>query len=144
MRFTRRGADGGGELVGVGRLEADRLGGREQRLGGRAADVGDEPADVLPVEPSAVYAAQAATVLLDAIARSDGTRRSVIDELLRTRVSDGLLGAFRFDPRGDISESPVTVLRVRRAGTSRTIMSVEGAVVERVMRPSPALVAAGG
>ena len=35
------------------------------------------------VEPSAVYAAQATEVLLDAIARSDGTRASVLDELFR-------------------------------------------------------------
>ena len=97
----------------------------------------------VPVEPSAIYAAQAATVLLDAIARSDGTRRSVVDELFRTRVTDGLLGSFRFDARGDISESPVTILRVREGGTSRTILSAEGATVERVVRPSPSLVAAG-
>ena len=97
-----------------------------------------------PVEPSAIYAAQATIVLLDAIARSDGTRRSVVDELFRTRVTDGLLGDFRFDARGDISESPVTVLRVRKGGASRTVMSFEGAEVERVMRPSPSLVAAAG
>ena len=30
------------------------------------------------IEPSAVYAAQATEVLLDAIARSDGTRASVV------------------------------------------------------------------
>jgi branched-chain amino acid transport system substrate-binding protein len=96
----------------------------------------------VPVEPSAIYAAQATTVLLDAIARSDGTRRSVVDELFRTRVTDGLLGSFGFDARGDISESPVTVLRVREGGASRTILSVEGAEVDRIMRPSPSLVAA--
>jgi branched-chain amino acid transport system substrate-binding protein len=96
----------------------------------------------MPVEPSAIYAAQATTVLLDAIARSDGTRRSVVDELFRTRVTDGLLGSFGFDARGDISESPVTVVRVREGGASRTILSVEGAEVDRIMRPSPSLVAA--
>jgi ABC-type branched-subunit amino acid transport system substrate-binding protein len=94
----------------------------------------------MPVEKTAVYAAQAATVLLDAIARSDGTRSSVIDELFRTRVTNGLLGSFRFDTRGDIDPSPVTVLRVRGRGRSRTILSVEGATVERVLRPSPSLV----
>jgi branched-chain amino acid transport system substrate-binding protein len=96
----------------------------------------------MPVEPSAIYAAQATTVLLDAIARSDGTRRSVVDELFRTRITDGLLGSFEFDARGDISESPVTVVRVREGGSSRTILSIEGAEVESVMRPSPSLVAA--
>jgi ABC-type branched-subunit amino acid transport system substrate-binding protein len=92
------------------------------------------------VEATAVYAAQAATVLLDAIARSNGTRGSVIDELFRTGVADGLLGAFRFDARGDADPGPVTVLRVRGPGRSRTILSMEGATVERVLRPSPSLV----
>jgi hypothetical protein len=39
--------------------------------------------------------------MLDAIARSDGTRASVTKELLRTRVRDGLIGSFRFDRNGD-------------------------------------------
>jgi branched-chain amino acid transport system substrate-binding protein len=95
------------------------------------------------VEPSAVYAAQAAEVLLDAIARSDGTRTSVVDELFRTKVRGGLLGSFGFDDNGDITESPVTILRVRSGGTSKTIESTEGGVVARVVRPSSSLVAPG-
>ena len=93
------------------------------------------------VEPSAVYAAQAAEVLLDAIARSDGTRRSVVDELFRTRVENGLLGSFGFDANGDVSESPMTIVQVRRGGSDNRVQSVEGAEVVRVVRPSPALVA---
>ena len=89
------------------------------------------------VEPSAVYAAQSAEVVLDALARSDGTRASVLRELFRTRVRDGLLGDFGFDSRGDITESPVTILRVARGGSS----GVEGGDVERVSRPSARLVA---
>jgi hypothetical protein len=57
-----------------------------------------------PVVPSAVYAAQATEVLLDAIRRSDGTRSSVVEELFRTRVSDGLLGSFSFDRNGEGSK----------------------------------------
>ncbi len=95
------------------------------------------------IEPSAVYAAQATEVLLDAIARSDGTRGSVLDELFRTRVQNGLLGAFGFDRNGDTTESPITILRVAGGGGSNTVMSVEGAVVEGVVRPSPRLVAGG-
>jgi len=40
------------------------------------------------VDPEAVYAAQATEVLLDAIARSDGTRRSVLEELFRAWSTD--------------------------------------------------------
>jgi branched-chain amino acid transport system substrate-binding protein len=95
------------------------------------------------IEPSAVYAAQAAEVLLDAIARSDGTRASIVDELFRTEIDGGLLGSFGFDRDGDITESPVTILRVRSGGTSKRIQSVEGGVVARVVRPSASLVAPG-
>lgn len=95
----------------------------------------------VPVEPSAVYAAQATEVLLDAIGRSDGSRASVVRELFETRITDGLLGSFDFDANGDISESPVTIVRVERAGRGNKIASVEGASVARIERPSPALVA---
>jgi branched-chain amino acid transport system substrate-binding protein len=93
------------------------------------------------IEPSAVYAAQAAEVLLDAIARSDGTRRSVVEELFRTRVEGGLLGTFGFDANGDISESPMTIVQIRRGGADNRVQSVEGASVVRIVRPSPELVA---
>jgi DNA-binding SARP family transcriptional activator/ABC-type branched-subunit amino acid transport system substrate-binding protein/DNA-binding beta-propeller fold protein YncE len=65
---------------------------------------------------SAVYGAQAAEILLDAIARSDGTRASVAQELFRTRVEDGLLGDIRFDRYGDLVEGPVTIYRITRKG----------------------------
>jgi ABC-type branched-subunit amino acid transport system substrate-binding protein len=92
------------------------------------------------VDPSAVYAAQATEVLLDAIARSDGTRASIVQELFRIRIRDGLLGSFGFDANGDITQSAVTILRVRRGGRSTAVHSAEGGVVERVLRPSAKLV----
>jgi ABC-type branched-subunit amino acid transport system substrate-binding protein len=95
------------------------------------------------VEPSAVYAAQATDVLLSAIAHSDGTRASVIEELFATQVRDGLLGSFGFDENGDITESPVTILRVV-GRDSNTVSAVEGGKIERVVRPSPRLVTPGG
>jgi branched-chain amino acid transport system substrate-binding protein len=61
---------------------------------------------------SAAYAAQAAEILLDAIARSDGTRPSVTRELFRTEVEDGILGDIRFDEHGDLVEGPVTIYRI--------------------------------
>jgi branched-chain amino acid transport system substrate-binding protein len=56
-------------------------------------------------------AAQATEVLLDAIARSDGTRASVVEELFATKVVDGILGSFTFDELGDIDPAPVGVYR---------------------------------
>jgi ABC-type branched-subunit amino acid transport system substrate-binding protein len=56
--------------------------------------------------------AQATEALLDAIARSDGTRASVVDELFKTKVTNGILGSFSFDRHGDIAPAPVGIFRV--------------------------------
>jgi branched-chain amino acid transport system substrate-binding protein len=56
-------------------------------------------------------AAQAAEVLLDAIARSDGTRASVVEELFATEVENGILGSFSFDAYGDIDPAPIGIYR---------------------------------
>ena len=94
----------------------------------------------LPVEPSAIYAAQAAELALEAIGRSDGTRASILRELFATDVRGGLLGDFKFDARGDITESPVTVLRVTGRGGATRIQSAEGGEVVEVLRPPARLV----
>ena len=86
-----------------------------------------------PVGPPSVYAAQAADVLLDAIAASDGSRASVVAALRRARVARGLIGSFRFDAAGDVTRAPVTVLRARRAGGSPAVGSTEGAEIVRVI-----------
>jgi len=52
--------------------------------------------------PYSVYQAQSAQVLLDAIARSNGTRGSVTQQLFRTNVKNGIMGNFHFDRNGDI------------------------------------------
>jgi branched-chain amino acid transport system substrate-binding protein len=88
------------------------------------------------IEPSSLYAAQAAEVLLEAIARSDGTRRSVIKELFATRVEQGILGTFRLDRNGDTTLNAVTIVRAQRPGGRSTVMSFEGAAIDRVLTPS--------
>lgn len=92
------------------------------------------------VDSFAVYAAHATDVLLDAIARSDGTRGSVVDELFRAREPDGLTGPVDFDARGDTVKGAVTILRVTDGKGSHDIASAEGAAVERVARLDPSLV----
>jgi branched-chain amino acid transport system substrate-binding protein len=72
------------------------------------------PADIEPGALGAPEAAQSAEVLLDAIARSDGTRASVVDELFATRVENGILGSFTFDRFGDIDPAPVGIYRFER------------------------------
>jgi hypothetical protein len=58
------------------------------------------------------YAAQAAEVLLSAIAHSDGTREGVAEQLLKVHVRNGILGTFGFDGNGDITNSLMPVFRV--------------------------------
>lgn len=54
------------------------------------------------VDPYAVYAAQTADILLGAIAASDGKRLSVVRNVFKTKVKDGIMGTFQFDKNGDI------------------------------------------
>jgi branched-chain amino acid transport system substrate-binding protein len=136
LLLERAGEAGRGMYVSLNGLTLERLGPAGKRFA-RAFAATQPGADI---QPSTVYAAQSASVLLDAIARSDGTRASVIRELFRTRVTDGLLGDFTIDANGDISESSVTILRAERGGGSNTIQSFEGARIVRVERPSAALV----
>jgi ABC-type branched-subunit amino acid transport system substrate-binding protein len=86
-----------------------------------------------PVLFESVYAAQSAELLLDAIARSDGTRDSVVAALRRTRVERGLLGSIAFDAEGDITRAPVTVFRALRGGGSGLVTSTDGAEPVRVI-----------
>jgi branched-chain amino acid transport system substrate-binding protein len=60
------------------------------------------------VDPYSSYAAQAADVLLTAIANSDGTRTGVTAQLIKTKVTNGILGTFTINQNGDTSSNPVT------------------------------------
>jgi branched-chain amino acid transport system substrate-binding protein len=53
--------------------------------------------------PYAVYQAQGAQIMLDAIKRSNGTRASVTAQLFKTNVKNGIMGTFHFDKNGDIA-----------------------------------------
>jgi ABC-type branched-subunit amino acid transport system substrate-binding protein len=85
-------------------------------------------------EPYVLPAAQSADAVMRAIARSDGTRPSVLRQLRTGPVKDGLLGDFRFD-RGDITPVELPIFRV----TGRTPVDepgfelFDGAVVEDVV-----------
>jgi DNA-binding SARP family transcriptional activator/ABC-type branched-subunit amino acid transport system substrate-binding protein/streptogramin lyase len=88
-----------------------------------ATDHGGDPGP----DFAASYGAQAAEILLDAIARSDGTRASVTEQVRRTQVQNGILGDIAFDPNGDLVEGPMTILR----------FSGRDFVVDRVVRVRP-------
>jgi ABC-type branched-subunit amino acid transport system substrate-binding protein len=72
--------------------------------------------------PYAVYAAQAAQLLLDAVGRSGGSRGEVASAVLRAREPRGLIGPFAFDRNGNASRAAITVFRVE--GRSAEIVRV--------------------
>ena len=86
-------------------------------------------------EDFVLQAAQAAEVVLKTIARSDGSRASVLQELRAVEVKDGLLGDFQFDRYGDITPPKLTVLRVtgRTPPGQRLPAWYSGATIDRVV-----------
>jgi ABC-type branched-subunit amino acid transport system substrate-binding protein len=92
--------------------------------------VGDQP-----VDPYGVYGAQAAQIVLEAIANSDYTRAGVIEQLFATEVKDGFLGDFSFNENGDptLATGAVvgfTIFRGEEQLEVETSFSPEEAVVE--------------
>jgi hypothetical protein len=77
-------------------------------------------------------------VALDALARSDGTRASMLAALFRTRIDHGLLGRVSFTAGGDIERSPITVLRI--APGARSLPGFPDVVVDSVQRVPAGLV----
>ncbi|MDX6618727.1 MAG: hypothetical protein QOK36_1113 [Gaiellales bacterium] len=125
--FKRAGPAARGVHVSIPGLEVAHLG-----PGGRAFVRAFGASRGGPVEQAAIYAAAAAELALDAIARSDGTRRGVLAELHRTRSSQ-ILGPLRFDRNGDVSPGSFTIVRAVRPGGSDALQSVDGARWERIV-----------
>jgi branched-chain amino acid transport system substrate-binding protein len=89
-----------------------------------------------------LYAAQATEVMLAAIARSDGTRASVVRELFATRLTDAPLGPAAIDRNGDVTPVNVAVYRIDPPGTRGDPLlppDLEGASIDRVITLSPQL-----
>jgi ABC-type branched-subunit amino acid transport system substrate-binding protein len=91
------------------------------------AEIGDAP--FVP------YTAQATEALLTAIARSDGTRASVVREMHELRVENGLLGTFQFDRYGDSTLNYTTILRVVKKPPPGS--DTPHAVIDRVLSVPP-------
>jgi ABC-type branched-subunit amino acid transport system substrate-binding protein len=60
-----------------------------------------------------VHDAQATEILLDAIASSGGSRSRVAENVMRTRVHNGLVGDFSFDRNGDTTLNTEGIYRIR-------------------------------
>ncbi len=66
----------------------------------------------LPDSGGSAYAAEAAQVLLDAIAASDGTRSSVTQHLFGVHEGGAIVKNIGFDASGDPTVNPFTIMRV--------------------------------
>jgi ABC-type branched-subunit amino acid transport system substrate-binding protein len=96
-------------------------------------------AGTIDVSKSGVLeSAQAAELVLRAIARSDGTRASVLTELRASRVKNGLLGTFGFDEDGDMTPGWVPIVRITSPAPDAA-SQLGGAVVDRVVRLPPSV-----
>lgn len=101
------GAASEGVYVTVAGVPTEELKGRgKEFIDGFGAASGNRPG------PYAAYAAQAADLLLDAIAASDGSRQSVVDNVFSIDVKDGILGDFSISDSGDTDQNPVTAYRI--------------------------------
>ena len=109
-------------------VDPDGVTGKGRELIDRLREAVGEP------HPYTVAAVQATELLLDAIARSDGTRRSVISELFASEVRGGVLGDFSVTPTGDTTANQVTVYRIEK-GERR---------FDRILNPPLGLVASSG
>jgi ABC-type branched-subunit amino acid transport system substrate-binding protein/DNA-binding beta-propeller fold protein YncE/predicted Ser/Thr protein kinase len=114
-------------------IPVERLPGGERRLVRRFNATQPATGAETLWQPETMRAVQ---VVLEAIARSDGTRASVLEQLRATRAEGGVFGSFRFDRFGDITPSAVAIHRVtgETKPGSTTTPSLHGAALDRVIR----------
>ncbi len=128
--FAAAGDAARGVRIAVPGIAIERLGATGQRFASQfAATHGGRPPDF-----TALYAAAATEVLLDAIERSDGTRGATARALPGTSLADSVVGLVRIDAVGDAVPAAVTVVRAVQGGGSDVVLSADGAEVERVVR----------
>jgi branched-chain amino acid transport system substrate-binding protein len=86
--------------------------------------------------------AQATELVLRAIARSDGTRESVLEKLKASRVKNGILGSFHFDRNGDLTPAKMPIIRITGSTppSARLPDFLQGAVIDRVVEIPPRLI----
>jgi ABC-type branched-subunit amino acid transport system substrate-binding protein len=89
-------------------------------------------------QPGVLEAAQATELVLGAIARSDGTRASVLAELRASTVRNDILGTFHFDDKGDMTPGWVPIVRFTGPADD-TAAHLAGAVVDRVVQLPPSV-----
>jgi ABC-type branched-subunit amino acid transport system substrate-binding protein len=128
--FAAAGRSARGTLVATGFLPTGALAPKGRRLAASLAATQHNRS----LSPPALYAAQAAAVVLDAIARSDGSRAGVARAVRSTALSAAAIGPVQFDAAGDLRDAPVAIVRARGPGGSRSPLSTAGAELVAVVR----------
>lgn len=113
--FTANGPAAAGTYISVAGIPPEKLTGQ-----GKSFITDFSAQEGTAVNPYSGYAAQTAVVMLDAIAKSDGTRPKVVDNLFKTKVTNGILGTFSINKDGDTTANPVTVYVQTGSGKSGT------------------------
>ena len=90
------------------------------------------------IDPYAIYGGQAAQVMLDAIAASDGSRSDVIKKVFATNVQNGLLGSFKIDDNGDPEDASGAVVGFT------IYVATDQLTTKTTVSPKPETVAAAG
>jgi hypothetical protein len=84
---------------------------------------------------------QLTAIVVDAIARSNGTRNSILAALSRVHVSNGILGNFSFDANGDRSPAVFTIFRVTGHTHDQALSpDFQGAAISQTVTIQPNLI----
>ncbi len=94
-----------------------------------------------PIDPYAIFGAQAAVVMLDAIAASDGSRASVLEQVFATDITDGYLGSFTFSEDGDPAGAEGTIVQftIYKATTkleTEEVITPQQSTVDAALNPT--------
>ena len=74
--------------------------------------------------PYSAYGAQAMEVMLNAIANSGGSRAKTADNLIHTKVTNGILGNFSINANGDTTSNPVTQYKLLQGGKTTPFKTI--------------------
>jgi branched-chain amino acid transport system substrate-binding protein len=90
------------------------------------------------IDPYAIYGAQAAQIMFDAIGNSDGSRADIIAKMFETEVTDGLLGSFGINDNGDPENASGAVVGFT------IYVATDKLETSKVISPKPETVTAAG
>jgi len=94
-----------------------------------------------PVDPYAAYGAQAAEIMLDAIATAGDDRAGIIQAIFDTKVTNGILGSFEINENGDPAQAGgavvgFTIYRAEKELETEKVLSPKDDLVEAARGPS--------